>query len=55
MVAAFGSGVMFSLVSGSGNSHANVITTGVFFALCQGVLFKVNMSLRRNDCLSIPI
>ncbi|KAJ0458497.1 putative sterile alpha motif domain, mitochondrial import inner membrane translocase subunit TIM22 [Helianthus annuus] len=42
MVAAFGSGVMFSLVSGSGNSHANVITTGVFFALCEGVLFKVS-------------
>ncbi|KAI3783878.1 hypothetical protein L1987_42967 [Smallanthus sonchifolius] len=43
MVAAFGSGVMFSLVSGMGgpNPPANVITSGVFFALVQGGLFKV--------------
>ncbi|XP_024971012.1 chloroplastic import inner membrane translocase subunit HP30-2-like [Cynara cardunculus var. scolymus] len=43
MVAAFGSGVMFSLVSGMGgpNQAANVITSGVFFALLQGGLFKV--------------
>lgn len=43
MVAAFGSGVMFSLVSGMGgpNPAANVITSGVFFALVQGGLFKV--------------
>ncbi|KAI3807944.1 hypothetical protein L1987_23882 [Smallanthus sonchifolius] len=43
MVAAFGSGVMFSLVSGMGSANhvANVITTGVFFALFQGGLFKV--------------
>lgn len=43
MVAAFGSGVMFSLVSGMGgpNPATNVITSGVFFALIQGGLFKV--------------
>nr|XP_043617054.1 chloroplastic import inner membrane translocase subunit HP30-2 [Erigeron canadensis] len=43
MVAAFGSGVMFSLVSGMGgpNQAANVLSSGVFFALVQGGLFKV--------------
>ncbi|KAL4574715.1 hypothetical protein LXL04_021551 [Taraxacum kok-saghyz] len=44
MVAAFGSGVMFSLVSGMGgptNQASNVITSGVFFALMQGGIFKV--------------
>lgn len=43
MAAAFGSGVMFSLVSGIGgpNQATNVITTGVFFALMQGGIFKV--------------
>ncbi|KAF3783328.1 hypothetical protein EJ110_NYTH32482 [Nymphaea thermarum] len=43
MVAAFGSGAMFSLVSGMGgpNQAANVITSGLFFALVQGGLFKL--------------
>jgi len=43
MVAAFGSGAMFSLVSGMGgpNLAANAVTSGVFFALVQGGLFKV--------------
>ncbi|GAB2293903.1 hypothetical protein Dimus_028115 [Dionaea muscipula] len=43
MVAAFGSGAMFSLVSGIGspNQLANVVTSGVFFALVQGGLFAV--------------
>ncbi|KAK9075275.1 hypothetical protein SSX86_003597 [Deinandra increscens subsp. villosa] len=43
MVAAFGSGVMFSLVSGMGgpNPAMNVITSGVFFALIQGGIFKI--------------
>lgn len=47
MAAAFGSGVMFSLVSGMGgpNQATNVITSGVFFALVQGGLFKVIMLL----------
>ncbi|KAF8413439.1 hypothetical protein HHK36_001422 [Tetracentron sinense] len=46
MVAAFGSGAMFSLVSGMGgpNQAANVITSGLFFALVQGGLFKVPSS-----------
>lgn len=43
MVAAFGSGAMFSLVSGMGgpNQVANAATSGLFFALVQGGLFKV--------------
>ncbi|KAK1399375.1 mitochondrial import inner membrane translocase subunit TIM22-like [Heracleum sosnowskyi] len=43
MVAAFGSGAMFSLVSGMGgpNQAANVVTSGLFFALIQGGLFKL--------------
>ncbi|KAG2701276.1 hypothetical protein I3760_06G037000 [Carya illinoinensis] len=43
MVAAFGSGAMFSLVSGMGapNQPANAITSGLFFALVQGGLFKI--------------
>eukprot|EP00262_Sarcandra_glabra_P003261 TRINITY_DN13896_c0_g1_i1.p1 TRINITY_DN13896_c0_g1~~TRINITY_DN13896_c0_g1_i1.p1 ORF type:complete len:269 (-),score=44.85 TRINITY_DN13896_c0_g1_i1:324-1130(-) len=43
MVAAFGSGAMFSLVSGMGgpNQAANVVTSGLFFALVQGGLFKL--------------
>ncbi|XP_074355520.1 uncharacterized protein LOC141695156 [Apium graveolens] len=37
-----GSGAMFSLVSGIGgpNTAANVVTSGLFFALVQGGLFK---------------
>lgn len=43
MVAAFGSGAMFSLVSGIGgpNQIANAATSGLFFALVQGGLFQV--------------
>ncbi|CAM8898294.1 unnamed protein product [Rhodiola kirilowii] len=43
MVAAFGSGAAFSLVSGMGgpNLAANVVSSGLFFALIQGALFKV--------------
>ncbi|KAJ0045347.1 hypothetical protein Pint_05429 [Pistacia integerrima] len=43
MVAAFGSGAMFSLVSGMGGSNqaANAVTSGLFFALVQGGLFKL--------------
>ncbi|OWM75490.1 hypothetical protein CDL15_Pgr021654 [Punica granatum] len=42
MVAAFGSGAMFSLVSGLGgpNQVTNAVTSGLFFALVQGGLFK---------------
>ena len=43
MVAAFGSGAMFSLVSGIGgpNQATNAVTSGLFFALVQGGLFQV--------------
>ncbi|KAL1820041.1 hypothetical protein ACET3Z_014910 [Daucus carota] len=44
MAAAFGSGVMFSLVSGMGggpNQAGSAVTSGLFFALIQGGLFKV--------------
>ncbi|XP_058092771.1 chloroplastic import inner membrane translocase subunit HP30-2-like [Magnolia sinica] len=43
MVAAFGSGAMFSLVSGMGgpNLAANAVTSGLFFALVQGGLFTL--------------
>ena len=44
MVAAFGSGAMFSLVSGVGgpNQVVNAVTSGLFFALVQGGLFQVS-------------
>ncbi|KAB2014098.1 hypothetical protein ES319_D09G201400v1 [Gossypium barbadense] len=47
MVAAFGSGAMFSLVSGMGgpNQAANAVTSGFFFALIQGVLFQFGQKL----------
>ncbi|KAK6262603.1 hypothetical protein QUC31_008419 [Theobroma cacao] len=43
MVAAFGSGAMFSLVSGIGgpNQAANAVSSGLFFALVQGGLFQL--------------
>jgi hypothetical protein len=42
MVAAFGSGAVFSAVSGMGgpNLAGNAVTTGIFFALIQGAIFK---------------
>ena len=44
MVAAFGSGAMFSLVSGMGgqNQAANVISSGLFFSLIKGGIFQVS-------------
>ncbi|KAH8492332.1 hypothetical protein H0E87_021771 [Populus deltoides] len=49
MVAAFGSGAMFSLVSGMGgpNLATNAITSGLFFALVQGGLFKLGEKLSK--------
>ncbi|KAK9071682.1 hypothetical protein SSX86_008111 [Deinandra increscens subsp. villosa] len=43
MVAAFGSGAVFTLVSGMGgpNVAANALSSGVLFALMQGGLFKL--------------
>ncbi|KAJ8446362.1 hypothetical protein Cgig2_019255 [Carnegiea gigantea] len=42
MIAAFGSGAMFSLVSGMGgpNQIGNMVTSGLFFALAQGGMYK---------------
>lgn len=44
MVAAFGSGAVFSAVSGMGgpNLAGNALTTGFFFALVQGGIYKVD-------------
>lgn len=55
MAAAFGSGVMFSLVSGMGggpNQAGSAVTSGLFFALIQGGLFKV---LERKDIIMISL
>ncbi|KAF3685360.1 putative DNA double-strand break repair Rad50 ATPase-like [Capsicum annuum] len=43
MAAAFGSGALFSLVSGMGgpNPVPNALTSGIFFALVQGGLFEL--------------
>ncbi|KAM7268865.1 hypothetical protein ACFE04_011031 [Oxalis oulophora] len=43
MAAAFGSGVMFTLVSGVGgpNLAQNAISSGLFFALAQGGIFQM--------------
>ncbi|KAL8551186.1 hypothetical protein ACS0TY_000317 [Phlomoides rotata] len=43
MAAAFGSGAVFSLVSGMGgpNLAANAVTSGLFFALVQGGIFQL--------------
>jgi len=45
MIAAFGSGAMFSLVSGMGgpNQIGNMVTSGLFFALAQGGMYKVSI------------
>ncbi|KAJ4832485.1 hypothetical protein Tsubulata_000030 [Turnera subulata] len=50
MVAAFGSGALFSLVSGMGgpNPATNAITSGLFFALVQGGLFKLGENFSRK-------
>lgn len=47
MAAAFGSGALFSIVSGMGspNPVANAITTGVAFAAFQGGFFMVRISM----------
>lgn len=50
MAAAFGSGAVFTLVSSNGigggpNLAANALSSGLLFALMQGGLFKVRLSL----------
>lgn len=49
MVAAFGSGALFSLVSGFGgpNQAQNALTSGLFFALVQGGLFKLGQKFSK--------
>ncbi|MCO5587745.1 hypothetical protein L7F22_041697 [Adiantum nelumboides] len=44
MVAAFGSGAIFSLVSGAGGQNVlpNAVITGAFFAAIQGGLYKLS-------------
>ncbi|CAH1430154.1 unnamed protein product [Lactuca virosa] len=51
MAAGFGSGVMFSLVSGMGgpNQASNAIASGVFFALVQGGVFKVREKISKPN------
>eukprot|EP00884_Botryococcus_braunii_P014099 jgi/Botrbrau1/22690/Bobra.0132s0031.1 len=52
MIAAFGSGVAFSLVSGmsgAGNPLQGAFTTGVFFALIQGAFHKVGEAFGGNQ------
>jgi len=56
MAAAFGSGALFSIVSGVGtpNPVVNAITTGVAFAVFQGGFFMVStlLSLSINEIWS---
>ncbi|KAL3699223.1 hypothetical protein R1sor_017245 [Riccia sorocarpa] len=49
MVAAFGSGAVFSVVSGVGGTNVagNAVTTGIFFALIQGGIFKVGQNFTK--------
>ncbi|KDP24771.1 hypothetical protein JCGZ_25171 [Jatropha curcas] len=50
MVAAFGSGAMFSLVSGMGgpNQAANAVSSGLFFALVQGGLYQLGQKFSQQ-------
>lgn len=54
MLAAFGSGAVFSVVSGFGgpNLASNALSTGIFFALVQGGLFKVRVPTSARFCTS---
>ncbi|KAG6545719.1 hypothetical protein Mapa_012904 [Marchantia paleacea] len=49
MVAAFGSGAVFSVVSGVGGTNVagNALTTGIFFALIQGGIYKVGQNFSK--------
>ncbi|CAO2821422.1 unnamed protein product [Amaranthus hypochondriacus] len=50
MIAAFGSGSMFALVSGMGgpNQLPNMISSGVFFALAQGGIYKLGEKFSKS-------
>uniref|UniRef100_A0A453DTQ5 SAM domain-containing protein n=1 Tax=Aegilops tauschii subsp. strangulata TaxID=200361 RepID=A0A453DTQ5_AEGTS len=54
MTAAFGSGVLFSLVSGMGtpNPVANAITSGVGFAVFQGGFFMIGQRFSKPQGVS---
>ncbi|XP_057535637.1 chloroplastic import inner membrane translocase subunit HP30-2-like [Amaranthus tricolor] len=51
MIAAFGSGSMFALVSGMGgpNQIPNMISSGVFFALAQGGIYKLGEKFSKSQ------
>ncbi|GLT57602.1 hypothetical protein SLA2020_305630 [Shorea laevis] len=51
VVAAFGSGAVFSFASGIGgpNSVTNVLTAGLSFALIQGCIFKSQATLNSKQ------
>ncbi|MBA0831128.1 hypothetical protein Goarm_015613 [Gossypium armourianum] len=57
MAAAFGSGAMFSLVSGMGgpNQAANAVTSGLFFSLVQGGLFQNHLLSRVSTSMNFEI
>lgn len=54
MAAAFGSGALFSIVSGMGtpNPVTNAITTGLAFAVFQGGFFMVCTTYRFGCCFT---
>lgn len=61
MIAAFGSGAAFSVVSGMGgaNATASAVTTGIVFALLQGGFYKVgkafqNRGGKKKEALPAP-
>ena len=51
MIAAFGSGAAFSVVSGMGgaNATASAVTTGIVFALLQGGFYKVGKAFQNRS------
>jgi hypothetical protein len=51
MIAAFGSGAAFSMVSGMGgaNATASAVTTGIVFALLQGGFYKVGKAFQNRS------
>lgn len=57
MVAAFGSGALFSLVSGVGgpNQAVNAVTSGLFFALFQGGLYMVSIVFLQFNLLVVSL
>ncbi|KAK4277672.1 hypothetical protein QN277_015633 [Acacia crassicarpa] len=55
MAAAFGSGAIFSLVSGMGgpNQAVNAVTSGLFFALVQGGIFQFGKKFSKSPAEDI--